>query len=289
MFWKRTHFVLAGISGVTWGALVWFVWRGTNVATYLATVTIVVGVAGVSMVTMASYAWATLLFFGGIYLVPFLHAVLYPSPVSTYLQVGLLVGLVVQLGYARELGKVVLRDVEQFARNAALVERLHELLIHDQLTGAYSRRHILEQMEQQVSLRQRHGASATMIMFDLDHFKAINDNYGHPTGDRALRKVVKSVAAQLRGGDLLGRVGGEEFLVLLPHTDLEAALPLAERVRQTLAGTFIIEGAREIFLPASVGVAELKSAESAAEWFRRVDAALYQAKERGRNQVVAAS
>lgn len=287
-FWKHLHFALAGLGGVTWGAAVWFVWRGNNLPSYLATMTILVGVAGVSMVTMASYARATLLFFGGLYLVPFVHTVLHASAVSIYLEVGLLVGFIVQLGYARELGKVVLRDVEQFARNQALVDKLHELLIHDQLTGAYSRRHMFEQMEQQVSIRQRHGASASVIMFDLDHFKAINDNYGHPVGDRALRAVTKAVAAQLRGGDLLGRVGGEEFLVLLPHTGMDAALPLAERLRQTLAATSVAEGGRAIFLPASFGVAELKSAESPAEWFRRVDGALYEAKERGRNQVFAA-
>jgi GGDEF domain-containing protein len=148
-----------------------------------------------------------------------------------------------------------MRDVEQSARNAALVERLNELVIHDPLTGAYSRRYTFEQMEQLVSIRQRHGTSASAIMFDLDHFKVINDTYGHPTGDRALREAVR---------------------------------PLAERLRQTLTGASIADGTHTINLPASFGIAELQAAESQAEWFRRVDGALYQAKKQGRNQVVAA-
>ena len=287
-FWMRMHFVVAAMAGVAWGSAVWFVWAEGENRSYLATLTILMGVAGVSMVTMSSYATASLLFFGGLFLTPLLHTVLHTSPEGIFIQVGLLVGLMVQLGYTRELGRVLLRDVEQSARNAALVDRLNELVIHDPLTGACSRRHTFEQMEQLVSIRQRHGTSASVIMFDLDHFKVINDTYGHPTGDRALREAVRAVGAQLRDGDLLGRIGGEEFLVLLPTTDMAAAQPLAERLRQTLAGTSIADGTHTINLPASFGIAELQAAESQSEWFRRVDGALYQAKQKGRNAVVAA-
>ena len=287
-FWKNTHFVLATFAGVAWGSAVWFVWTAGDIRSYLATLTILMGVAGVSMVTMSSYATAAVLFFGGIYLTPLLHVVLHAGEEAIFIGVGLVVGLLVQLGYARELGRVVMRDVEQSARNAALVERLNELVIHDPLTGAFSRRYTFEQMEQLVSIRQRHGTSASTIMFDLDHFKVINDTYGHPTGDRALREAVRAVGAQLRDGDLLGRIGGEEFLVLLPTTDMAAARPLAERLRQTLAAASIADGTNTINLPASFGIAELQAAESQAEWFRRVDGALYQAKKQGRNLVVAA-
>lgn len=266
----------------------WFVWTEGDIRSYLATLTILMGVAGVSMVTMSSYATASVLFFGGLYLTPLLHASLHPSPEATFIQVGLLLGLLVQIGYTRELGRVVLRDVEQSARNAALVDRLNELVIHDPLTGAGSRRYTFEQMEQLVSIRQRYGTSASAIMFDLDHFKVINDTYGHPTGDRALQETVRAVGTQLRDGELLGRIGGEEFLVLLPSTDMAAAQPMAERLRQTLAATSIVDGTHTIALPASFGIAELQAAESQAEWFRRVDGALYQAKKQGRNQVIAA-
>jgi diguanylate cyclase (GGDEF)-like protein len=283
-----THIALAGLAGASWGSAAWFVWKDGDTLSYLATMTFLVEVAAVSMVTMASYNKATVLFFSGIYLVPLLHITLHPVPLANFMAVGVLVGLVVQLGYTREMGRVVLQDAEQRARNAALVERLHELVIHDQLTGVYSRRYVFEQMEQLVSTWQRHGTCASIIMFDLDHFKRINDSYGHPTGDRALREVVRAASSQLRDGELLGRIGGEEFLVLLPMTDMAAAQQLAERLRQTLAQTSIVEGTHSIFLPASFGIAELKSAENHSEWLHRVDAALYQAKERGRNTLVAA-
>ncbi len=287
-FWLKVHTALAALAGIAWGSAAWFVWQESDVQFYLATLTILVGVAGVSMVTMASYAMATLLFFSGIYLMPLTHVALHGSQVATFGVVSLVVGLVVQLGYTRELGRMVLRDVEQYARNAALVDQLHELVIHDQLTGVYSRRYTFERLEQLVAARQRHGTSASVIMFDLDHFKVINDTFGHPAGDRALREVVRVVRAQLRDGDMLGRIGGEEFLVLLPMTDLAAALRLAERLRQTLAGASIVDGTSTIFLPASFGIAELKSTESHSEWFRRADGALYQAKGKGRNTLVAA-
>jgi diguanylate cyclase (GGDEF)-like protein len=277
--------VLASLSGVVWGSAVWFVWIPGQFVPYLATLTILVGVAGVSIVTMSSYTVAATCFFGGIYLVPLLHEVVYPKAASEFLGVGMLVIMVVQIGYARSLGRMVLRELDQYVRNGALVDRLNDLVTHDQLTGAFSRRYILERLEQQVSIRQRHGTAASAIMFDLDHFKSINDQYGHPAGDRALQAVVRAVNAQLRDGDMLARVGGEEFLVLLPMTSTQDAKGLAERLRLTLEATYILEGTRKIHLPASFGVAELQPKESATEWFGRVDAGLYQAKDQGRNSV----
>jgi len=285
VYWLRVQLLLAAVSGVVWGLVVWFVWIPGQFIPYLATLTILVGVAGVSIITMSSYTVAAIAFFSGIYLVPLLHEIVHPKQASGFLGAGMLVILVVQIGYARSLGRMVTRELEQYVRNGALVDRLHDLVTHDQLTGAFSRRYMFERLEQQVSLHQRHGSPAAIIMFDLDHFKAINDRYGHPAGDRALREVVRAVTAQLRDGDLLARVGGEEFLVLLPMTGMHAAHALAERLRQTLEATSIAEGPQQVFLPASFGVAELLPRESYSEWFRRVDDALYQAKEQGRNSL----
>ncbi len=284
-YWLRVQLVLAAVSGAVWGSAVWFVWTPGQFVPFLATLTILIGVAGVSIITMSSYAVAAIAFFSGIYLVPLLHEFAYPKQASQFLQAGLLVILVVQIGYSRSLGRMVKRELEQYVRNGALVVRLHDLVTHDQLTGAFSRRYMLERLEQQVSLHERHGSPASLIMFDLDHFKAINDHYGHPAGDRALREVVRAVNTQLRDGDMLGRVGGEEFLVLLPMTGMQDAHALAERLRQTLESTNIVEGSKKVFLPASFGVAELLPKENFSEWLRRVDMALYQAKDQGRNSL----
>lgn len=284
-FWLCVQMVLAGISGIAWGSAVWFVWMPGQFVAYLATLTILVGVAGVSIVTMSSYAVVGVSFFGAIYFLPVLHELMFPKEASEVLVFGLLVIMALQIWYARGLGVMLRGEIEHFVRNQALVERLNDLVIHDQLTGALSRRYMFERLEQQVALQERHGTQATLVMFDLDHFKAINDRYGHPAGDRALCTVVNAVKAQLREGDLLGRIGGEEFLVLLPMTDMQAAHAFAERLRQTLESTSLTEGNEEIHLPASFGVAQLRPGEGFAEWLRRADGALYQAKNQGRNSV----
>lgn len=198
--WRNVQIGLAGLAGAAWGSAVWFVSTGVSDHYYFLTVTIVVGVAGISMVTMAAYARASALYACGINLLPLLHVLLYDMPMAHFIAAGLLVALVVQIGYCREIRLVMLRDADQHARNVVLVERLSDLLTHDQLTGAYSRRYVFDQLERLVSNRQRHGAHATVIMFDLDHFKAINDRYGHPTGDRALGEAVRTVYAQPRSG-----------------------------------------------------------------------------------------
>jgi diguanylate cyclase len=182
----------------------------------------------------------------------------------------------------------VRRDIEQSVRNAALVRQLEDLVIHDQLTGAYSRSYLFQQMEQQVAQRRRHGDNACVIMLDLDHFKQVNDRYGHPAGDRVLVHAVQQVNQQLREGDVLARVGGEEFMVLLPGTGQSDAVQIAERLRRVMAEAWVAEGESRIHMPASFGVAELRSTESQSEWFRRADHALYQAKDQGRNRVVVA-
>jgi diguanylate cyclase (GGDEF)-like protein len=120
------------------------------------------------------------------------------------------------------------------------------------------------------------------LLFDLDHFKAINDTHGHAVGDRVLVETTEVCRAPLRGSDILGRIGGEEFAIVLPHTDSEAALNVAEGIRAALEKRPITEGVPAI--SASFGVAALDSrAVQLDELLRRADAALYEAKNRGRN------
>ena len=178
------------------------------------------------------------------------------------------------------------------AKNTELelaMEKLNRLVTTDQLTGAYTRRYVFEQMERKAAAKARHGTPLSVIMLDLDHFKSVNDRYGHPVGDRALQAVARAVTGQLREGDILARIGGEEFLVLLPMTDQAAAMQLAERLRQTLAATTITEGDETIALPASFGVAELQDGEELGAWYHRLDATLYKAKSQERNALVAAA
>ncbi|MCE9657359.1 MAG: GGDEF domain-containing protein [Burkholderiales bacterium] len=158
---------------------------------------------------------------------------------------------------------------------------------HDGLTGLLNRRTMEEMLVAQVQRSRRTGEPFTVLMLDLDHFKAINDRHGHAAGDRALKHAAAALKAELREVDALGRFGGEEFLVLMPGATAEAARPVAERLRNALnTGAPRIDGAA-LFLSASIGVAEwLEPAEEPSRLLMRADAALYRAKLRGRDCVV---
>jgi diguanylate cyclase (GGDEF)-like protein len=314
--WVKAQTVFAGLLGVAWGASVWFVWNEDKFLFYITNLCVLVGVSNICMVVMSPVRRAALLFSAGMMLPPLVQLSFINNPIALQIGVGWLVMLAVQTRYAADLKRELLLQIDSSVRNVALVallsdtsrelfnvnakleaknheleramEKLNQLVTFDQLTGAYSRRFIFEQLERQVSVSVRHAAPVSIIMFDLDHFKAINDTYGHPTGDLSLQEVSKAVQEQLRDGDMLARVGGEEFLVLLPMTTCEAAQLLGERLRMKLAATSIRVGENRLTLPASFGVAELKQDEYFNDWYRRVDAALYQAKAQGRNRLVVA-
>ena len=157
-----------------------------------------------------------------------------------------------------------------------------ELAHTDQLTGLLNRHGCDELIRQAIARKQRHGTAVSLIILDIDHFKRINDEFGHKVGDDVLKALAKALGPLLRETDYLVRWGGEEFLVLLPDTGLDAAARVAEKLRVALAAM------RAPGLPAitiSLGVAELNSDEAFNSWYQRTDQALYRAKESGRNRV----
>jgi diguanylate cyclase (GGDEF)-like protein len=166
-------------------------------------------------------------------------------------------------------------------------KQLEELSTTDSLTGIRNRRFLTEMLSVEFQRAHRYGTGLTVLMADLDHFKTVNDRYGHPAGDKVLSVVAKRLKGQLRASDLGGRYGGEEFLVLLTHADLEAGLIYAERWRRDLEETPIeLEDGRSIQITVSIGVASyLPVFKEWGELIAAADAALYRAKEAGRNQV----
>jgi two-component system cell cycle response regulator len=161
--------------------------------------------------------------------------------------------------------------------------RLEALLREDALTGLSNRRAILTQLAGMVSGARRHGHPLSIAIVDLDHFKRINDRFGHPTGDDVLVASVTAMRAHLRAEDQLGRLGGEEFLVLLPDTAGDAAIAVAEKLRMEVAAA-----PAPVSVTVSVGVATWGD-EDPAELLRRADEALYAAKDAGRDRVLAAT
>jgi diguanylate cyclase (GGDEF)-like protein len=181
---------------------------------------------------------------------------------------------------ALTLGAVMMANADTIARVTWAAE-------HDHLTGAWSRRAFFRLAERECERVGRSGGELSLLVFDVDHFKAINDTHGHPVGDLVLADIVLRTAAVIRGVDACARLGGEEFAVLLPQTAGEQALHAAERLRRTLEQACVRGGAQGLVrYTVSVGIATLQREESIAALLARADAALYVAKAAGRNQVV---
>lgn len=172
--------------------------------------------------------------------------------------------------------------------NQKLQARLRETAQRDQLTGAL-RRHVLEDaVEREIARSRRHRRPLALLLLDLDHFKTINDRYGHHAGDEALRRFTETAQASLRREDLLGRTGGEEFCILLPDTDQDGAVRLAERIRAAVENLAIEVDGQQLRLTVSIGVTAMADHDSWTALTRAADVALYCAKSDGRNRVVVA-
>jgi diguanylate cyclase (GGDEF)-like protein len=173
---------------------------------------------------------------------------------------------------------------------ARLTAQLRHRSRHDGLTGLLDRRAIDEALQAQIQRSRRTGETFSVLMLDLDHFKAINDRFGHAAGDCALKHVAAVLREVLREVDSLGRVGGEEFLALMPGAGLDAAAPVAERVRERLATSPMLIAAEPVAMSASIGMAQWSPPdEDASRLVGRADSALYAAKAQGRDRVVAAA
>ena len=184
------------------------------------------------------------------------------------------------LGVSRDITER--RRAEEHLRQE--VESLEQLASTDLLTGAWNRRHFHESVEGEMHRSRRYGHPLSLMLLDIDHFKVINDTYGHPEGDRVLRQVADRVRTAIRVSDSLTRWGGEEFIVLMPNTGLSSAMVLAERVRESIAAD-PFDGVGPV--TASIGLADYLPSASREDWLERADQAMYKAKHGGRNRVEA--
>lgn len=161
-------------------------------------------------------------------------------------------------------------------------EQLIQLATRDPLTGAGNRRALDAKLAELVNVFNRSGAVSSIILLDLDHFKAVNDVYGHAVGDEILKRVTEIINLRIRVTDSLYRIGGEEFVVVLDGQDLHRAAHLAEQLRTLVDANELVPDPDQA-VTISLGVAELKAGESANDWLHRADEALYRAKNAGRN------
>ncbi|MCV2396518.1 GGDEF domain-containing protein [Actinotalea sp. M2MS4P-6] len=230
-------------------------------AAYSTLVTVTLAVALARMPGGESYGWSAARY--GVYL-------------------WVLLVLLLALSRAKER---VASAVARAARADAHASQMRDMAYLDELTGVANRRRVIEEIGHQAELVDP-ANTVCIVYFDLDHFKGVNDTLGHHVGDVALRVVAQTAGTLVREGDLLGRIGGEEFVVVAPATTREQARQLAERLRAALPEALADEIGTAV--TASFGVVELAAGESAAAVLRRVDALMYRAKAAGRDQVHAA-
>lgn len=294
--------ILRILQGASWGAAT-VVFHGQGAAAAFNEMIILVVLASISATSVVNMApsFRTLAgFCASLLLVPILYYFWLGDMTHVQIALGLIILLLIELQFGWDayrqfaggvhqlvLNQRIQRELE--VRNEELDQanrRLREIAIHDGLTGLFNRRHMVDQLARQREAFLRHGHPCSIVLFDVDHFKQVNDRYGHPVGDRVLVELGKRVQGLLRQGDVLGRYGGEEFMLILPMSDLAAAMQLTERVRQALAESALVNQPEAIVATASFGVAQLKLGEEADDWLLRADEALYRAKHQGRNCVM---
>ncbi len=166
---------------------------------------------------------------------------------------------------------------------------LHDAAFRDPLTGLYNRRYVFSVFRNTLQQYRRYADACSLIMIDADHFKRINDEHGHGAGDAALRAIADACNRSVRDSDVVGRFGGEEFIILLPHTEAAQAAHVAERIRQTILRDTCCWNGQKLEITLSLGVAEAGPAtDTLDELIKAADEALYAAKNGGRNRTVVA-
>src|SRR5579871_3396223 len=219
--------------------------------------------------------WATYLVAGSAIAVTILGALLEDegeSTAATLVNRGMTI--IVIIGIAFLLVRVT-RSAQQLFRIATT----------DVLTGIFNRRHFTSLLTREQQRAARYGTTFSILMLDIDHFKRINDTYGHPVGDEAIKAMAGAAGKCLRPTDMIGRFGGEEFVVMLPHTDEPGAVLAAERIREAVAKVVVLAGKEEVRFTVSIGAACYAPRASVDQLLECSDKALYAAKTGGRNQV----
>jgi diguanylate cyclase (GGDEF) domain len=186
---------------------------------------------------------------------------------------------------------LIVYDVTEVAVNRLQLQeantQLHTLSRTDGLTNLLNRKAWQQELELEFARYKRHKHPSSLVMFDIDHFKRVNDSYGHPAGDEVIRQTADALRDNQRETDVSGRYGGEEFTIILPNTDAEGAKIMCERLRKSIESLTIQYEEHTIHYTVSLGIAVLNpSVSSADEWLEQTDKGLYQAKDGGRNQTV---
>lgn len=184
------------------------------------------------------------------------------------------------------VGESILKFISQDSVEARYHEEIYQLATHDALTDLNNRRHFIELADNEIARAIRHGRQLSLCILDVDLFKPVNDRYGHISGDEVLRQIAALLRKHARNDDIAARIGGEEFALLVPECDAEAAQVFAERVREAVATAVFSPGGEPQHITVSIGIAALaKGRDTRPALMAAADTALYRAKSEGRNRV----
>ena len=322
--WRDFVTVAALTSGCGWGAILFLLDTGRPDFLFLFRVAALAAALGVTMNAMSVILRVYVAFIGSVATVVIAYLLTHASYLPGLERASLTAGAVIYCGVLLLIGRSVgalthAALLQGFEREEALARvteshrlelelrekleaesrqleatnrklheanlKLHDLARQDGLTGVFNRRHLMEELGRCVHAFQRHGQIVSVVLIDVDHFKQINDTYGHQCGDQTLVALCARAGELLRELDLFGRWGGEEFLCVLPQTAYADALICAERIRAALAASPLIAGMPELRVTASFGVATCIAGDDADSLVKRADDALYAAKAGGRNRV----
>lgn len=282
--WERPYVVTLMLSSLTWGLGATAVMAVVPLLEQVICIFIMVGMAGGAVSTYSAMHRTALFAMLAVLLPGTLWMVWQADEIHLGVAMGTTIFMVTSLRSIR-LQASALRCSLQLSRELELAHISAEALARtDALTGLSNRRAFFERGQQIVSYCERNRRPLSMLLMDVDHFKQINDSCGHAGGDAALSHVGELLQRQFRKADVCGRIGGEEFAVLLPDTELADACVLAETLRQVIAATPIPAGAQQLSITVSVGVAA--GGYDLELLLSQADAAMYRAKAQGRNLVV---
>ena len=288
--WARRIAIAHGAHMLAWSSLVFWAWQQGSFPSLVFIMLVHIGL--ISLTTSMSNAHLRILAFDMIF--PILALLGPPLLEFSWFNVGLcLLGAgfsALMLLVARQINAYSTEALQLRQRNDILIKELESQASRDSLTGLVNRRYFLAEANKQFQAAQGSPQVLALMIIDLDHFKLVNDQYGHLAGDEVLVAVVDAMSRHLRTGDCLGRLGGEEFALLLPETTQAEAMETAERLRQATAALHLDIQGHPVNPTVSIGIALLqKEDHSLSSLMHRADLAMYAAKTHGRNRVVCAT
>ncbi|HJZ85064.1 MAG TPA: GGDEF domain-containing protein [Polyangia bacterium] len=185
-----------------------------------------------------------------------------------------------------KVGSTIFKFLSGGSVEQAYFEEIYRMTIIDGLTEAYNKRYFMEYLDRELARCGRYGRPLSLVMFDIDHFKRINDEHGHLTGDHVLKELARRVRGEVRKDEVFARYGGEEFVVVLPEAGHDAAMKFAERLRQLVGQSPFVFEDDSVVVRISVGVASTSSAIESGTFIKQADDNLYRAKRGGRDRVI---